>query len=230
MSIFSPRTWQQVSLLVAILVLLSWRAVAEDWTTPEQELAKKIAALTGPGAIAIAVANQSSLGQKDVDQISNGFRSRLEAFGVRAVKEEQAAASVKVTLSENLENYLWVAEIRQGAGDLSVVMVSIPHGEVGAFVRDPAARVIRKVQLWAQEQRILDVAVFEEGSAPSHIAVLDPDKVRLYRAVEGRWRQEQELAIAHTHLWPRDMRGRLVLRQDHLFDDTAIGTSRCSAM
>src|SRR5262252_5534601 len=92
MSIFSPRTWQQVSLLVAILVLLSWRAVAEDWTTPEQELAKKIAALTGPGAIAIAVANQSSLGQKDVDQISNGFRSRLEAFGVRAVKEEQAAA------------------------------------------------------------------------------------------------------------------------------------------
>ena len=218
MYIFRPCSWQRVPLLFAILLLLPSFGVADDWSTPEQDLAKKIAAVTGPGAIAVTVVNQSALGQKDVDQISSGLRSRLETSGLRAAKDEQAAASVKITLSENLGKYVWVAEIRQGEGDPSVVMVSIPRGDSVGFVRDTAALAIRKVPLWAQEQRILDVAVLEEGSTPSHIAVLDPDKVTLYRAAEGRWRQEQELVIAHTHPWPRDMRGRLFLRQDHLFD------------
>jgi hypothetical protein len=218
MSTFSPRSWQRVALLLAILFVLPSRGLAEDWSTPEQDLARKISAVTGPGAVAVTVVNQSSLGQKEVDQISNGLRSRLEATGVRGAKPEQASASVKISLSENLENYVWVAEIQQGAGDLSVVMVSIPRSEAAALVRDPTALVIHKVPLWTQEQRILDVAVLEEGSAPSHIAVLDADRVRVYRALEGHWRQEQELAIAHTRAWPRDMRGRLMLRQDHLFD------------
>jgi hypothetical protein len=204
-------------------VLVLWFSMisasfAADWGAPEQELARKIAAATGPGAVAVEVVNRSSLGKKDADEISRGLRTQLEALGVRTVKPEQAAATVQVSLSENLQSYVWLAEIHQGAGDFSVVMISTPRLDAPAFVIQAAPLTIRKIPLWVQEERILDVAVLEEAAAPSHIAVLDPEKVSLYRFSNGRWQQEQALSIAHARSWPRDMRGRLVMRQDHLLD------------
>jgi hypothetical protein len=218
MSTLSSPLLQGFSLLLVFFFLLPAPGFAADRTTAEQELARKIAAVTGPGAVALDIMNRSSLGNKEVDEIAGGLRSGLESLGLRAVKPEQAAATIQVTLSENLQNYVWVAEIQQGAGEFSVVMVSTPRVGEGTFLREPAPLLVRKVPLWEQQQRILDVAVLEEASAPSHIAVLDPDKVVVYRLVEGRWQAEQELAIAHARPWPRDLRGRLVPRQDHLFD------------
>jgi hypothetical protein len=58
----------------------------------------------------------------------------------------------------------------------------------------------------------------DEGATPTHIAVLDPEQIALYRMADGRWQIEQSLPITHSRPWPRDMRGKLILRQDHLFD------------
>jgi hypothetical protein len=207
----------------SLLSLLLWFSLisvsfATDWLSPEQELARKIAAATGPGAVALDVVNRSSLDKKDVDEIGRGLRTQLEALGVRTVKPQQAAATVEVSLSENLQSYVWLAEIHQGANDFSVVMISTPRLSAPAFVVEAAPLSIRKIPLWVQEERILDVAVLEETTTASHIAVLDPEKVALYRFSNGRWQQEQALSISHARSWPRDMRGRLVLRQDHLLD------------
>jgi hypothetical protein len=204
--------------LLTICFLTTSVSYANDWASPEQELARKIAAVTGPGAIALDVMNRSSLTKKDVEQISQGLRVQLEALGARTVKPEQAASTVQVSLSENLQSYVWVAEIHQGAGDFSVAMVSTPRQDSAMFVREVAPLIIRKVPLWSQEERILDVAVLEEGANPSHLAVLDPEKVALYRFADGRWQKEQVIEVTHARPWPRDMRGRLVLRQDHLLD------------
>ena len=205
-------------LLFALSFLTAAVSAATEWAGAEQELARKIVAATGPGAISLAVVNRSSLDKKDADEISQSLRVQLESLGARAVKPEQAAASVQVSLSENLQSYVWVAQIQQGAGEFSVVMVSTPRSDSAAFVREAAPLTIRKIPLWAQEERILDVAVLEETSGPSHIAVLDPEKVALYRLANGHWQREQALEVTHTRQWPRDMRGRLVLRQDHLLD------------
>lgn len=205
------------------LFLLLWFSLipasfASDWTSAEQELTRKISAVTGPGAVSLEVLNRSSLSKKDAEEIGRGLRVQLENAGLRTVKPEQAAASIAVFLSENLQSYIWVAEIHQGAGDFLLVMVSTPRGDGPVFGAQTAPVSIRRIPLWAQEQRILDIAVLEESTSPSHIAVLDPEKVALYRFAEGHWRQEQALPIGHTHPWPRDMRGRIVLRQDHLLD------------
>ena len=121
-------------------------------------------------------------------------------------------------LSENLQSYVWVAEIHQGASEFSVVMVSIPRPDAPAFVREAPTLTIRRTPLWAQSRPILDVAVTDESATPTHIAVLDPEQIALYRMVDGRWQVEQSLPITHSGPWPRDMRGKLILRQDHLFD------------
>jgi hypothetical protein len=134
------------------------------------------------------------------------------------VKPEQAAATVAISLSENSSSYVWVAEIRQGANETAIVMVSAPRPEGLAVSRDSVPLSLRKLPLWAQEERILDVAVLEDNSAPVQIAVLDAERVTIYRLQGGKWQQQQESSVTHARPWPRDLRGRLVPAKDHLLD------------
>jgi len=206
------------AVLFVVLFTLMQQSAALDWSGPEQELSRKIVAATGPGAVALEMGNRSSLSKQETDEIGRGLRAQLESLGARTVTPEQAAATVTVTLSENLQSYLWVAEIRQGANDFLVVMVSLPRSDAPVSVREAPPLTIRKTPLWAQPQPILDVAVMDDSATPSHIAVLDPEKIAFYRMAEGRWQMEQSLPVTHSRPWPRDMRGKLILRQDRLLD------------
>ena len=204
-------------LVLGLFLLAPSLTFAADWEGPEQELARKISAVCGPAPVWLEMVNRSGLSKKDIDQILLGLRSQLSGLGVHVALPEQATAAVKISISENLQNYVWVAEIRQGT-ESSTVMVSAPRPDIGFQREASSAFILRKIPLWAQEERILDVAVLEESATPTLIAVLDSDKVALYRFAENRWRLETALAISHSRTWPRDMRGRMVPRQDHLVD------------
>jgi hypothetical protein len=203
--------------LSCVLLGLTISACAVDWSGPEQQLARKIVAVSGPGPVAITVENRSSLGKRDGEVIQNGLRSALEGLGIRFVKTEQAAATVAIYLSENPAAYVWVAEIRQGAGEPTVVMTSAPRPE-GSTKRETVPLSLRKIPLWTQDDAMLDVAVLEENAMPTRIAVLDAEKVALYRWQNGKWQEEQALSIVHSRPWPRDLRGRLISARDHLLD------------
>jgi hypothetical protein len=217
----SPRRlkWLAVLMLLVLVLLcgLLGTATANDWREPAQQLARKIVAVTGPGAVAVTVENLSSLAKKDSDLINSGLRVELEAMGARAVRPEQAAASATVWLSENPQFYVWVAQIQQGA-ESTVVMVSVPRGDEAGFMHESMSMSLRKIPLWSQEGRILDVAILQEDSAPKAIAVLDSEKVAIYRLKNGKWQQEQSLNVAHTRPWPKDLRGRVFAAKDHLLD------------
>ena len=183
---------------------------------PADQLARRIAGITGPGATAVTVVNRSSLNASESEEIRRTLLSELAAYGVQQSASDQAAATVQVTLSENLQNYVWVAEIRQGTSEPVVVMVSVLGSVEGVADRSSAPLTIRKSLLWAGEARILDVAVI--AGNPDHLIVLEPERVGLYRQQNGNWQEEQVLALIHVRPWPRDLRGRLILRKDHLFD------------
>ena len=205
-------------LIVFLICGVVRSTTASDWNVPAQQLARKIVAVTGPGAVAVNVENRSSLGKKDLDAIAGLLRSELEAAGARPAAAEQSAATAMVTLSENPQSYLWVAEIHQGAGESAVVMVSMPRRDLAGFGQETMPVTLRKIPLWAQEDRILDVLVIEEDSAPKQIAVLDGEKIALYRLKNGKWQQEQVLGITHARPWPLDLRGRVIASKDHLLD------------
>src|ERR1700687_2744893 len=76
---------------------VAMRARASDWNGPEQQLARKVVAITGPGAVSLTVENRSSLGRRETEVISNGLRAALESAGLHFVAPEQAAASVAIT-------------------------------------------------------------------------------------------------------------------------------------
>ena len=201
------------------LVLMLMRAsiiLASDWRLPEEQLARKIVAATGPGAVALDVVNKSSLSRLEVEEVRRGLMTELAALGVRFVNADQAAATAQITFSENLQNYVWVAEIRQGNNEAAVVMAATPRSSPSAVEHPAAALTIHKALLWTDETRILDVAVV--NGSPQHMIVLQPESVALFKFQDGRWQREGSLPLMHPRPWPRDLRGRLVLRKDHLFD------------
>lgn len=206
-----------VVLLIFIFSFFVSHSAAADWNNAEQQLAQKIAAATGPGAMALEISNRSSLSKKDFDEISSGLKAQLNALGIQLVKAEQAAMTGQVSLSENLRQYVWVAEIRQGA-TLSTAIIAVPRAEPSMYVHQTAPLTIRKIPLWSQEQRILDLVSLDVNGTPLHLVVLSPEQLDIYRFQDGRWLQDQSLPIVHTHPWPRDMRGRLILSKEHLFD------------
>jgi hypothetical protein len=193
-------------------------AAAASWNEPTEQLARKIVAITGPGAVGVTVENRSSLSKKDFDAIRSILRVNLEALGARPAQPDQSAASAVVWLSENPRFYVWVAEIHQGAAESTVVIVTVPRADEADLAHDSMPMSLRKIPLWAQEGRILDVLVLQEDNTPRQIAVLDGERVAIYRSINSKWQQEQSLSIMHVRPWPRDLRGRMLAARDHLLE------------
>ena len=223
---WTPNLW-----LALVLTILPCRTLsAADWSSGEQQLSKKIVAVTGPGKVRLTVENRSSLGRRERDMVQNGLRNALEQSGVHFVRSDEPVASVALTLSENETSYVWVAAI-QTAGGSAVVMVSVPRPGISGPASDTMPITLRKVSLFSQDERILDLAVLEEnGAAPARMAVLDADKVLIYRLQNATWQAEQAVAIVHTRPWSLDLRGRLVPAVDRTLSAYLPGvTCRISA-
>ncbi len=212
--IFMTRTGTRLCALVALALLFCLPATAQ-WTEPASQLAREIAAITGPGTVTLAVQNISSITPDNVPVIKRDLQNGLRSAGVRVVATN-AAADIKLTLSENVAGYVWVAEVRQ-SNETKVAMVTAPRPQNAAPLQTDSLVAIRKTLLWSQDARVLDIAQLQAGAEP-HLIVLDAFGVSLYKMIAGRWALEQQFAIPHANAWPRDLRGRLVLARDHLFD------------
>lgn len=205
-------------LLFPFMIVLAISAREADWSAPEQQLSRKIVAVTGPGAVAISFESRSSLNRRDQEIIQNGLRAELESLGLRFVSADQAAATIRITLSENPGHYVWVAEIRQAAGENAVVMTSAPRAGNAETAGDSVPLTLRKIPLWSQDSPILDVEVLEENVTPTRIAVLDSERVALYRWTGGRWEEERTFGLGKMSPLPHDLRGRLLPAADHFLD------------
>ena len=197
-----------------------------------RQLAHKIAAAAGPGAFALEVTNRSSLDDKSVREVRSALEAELHVEGVHATKAEQAMGTVEVVLSESLREYVWTAEIVIGSDEKKVAMVSLPRSPTGTPFAAAMPIVLKATLLFAQEQPMLDVALVEMPGG-SRLIVLDDGMVAIYRhqganpagANPARaWEFETSSPIAHSRTFPRDVRGRLLLRRDHLFDAYLPGT------
>ena len=206
------------SLLLVLVLLPAATASAQNWAGAEEQLAGKIVAAVGSKVMTVEVSNRSSLSTATADDVRRGLLTLLAALGARFVNAQEAAVAVRVSLSEDLQSYVWVAEIRQGAGDPAVVMISLPQPATRFVEPEATSMVLHKAPLWSQPERILDIAVID--GAPTRMVVLDSNGVTLYRLQDGRWQADPSspLPIAHSRPWPRDLRGRLALRKDHLLD------------
>jgi hypothetical protein len=214
------------SFLVAA-VLLPSSLCASTVSDTARQLARKIAAATGPGAVTLEVTNRSSLDDKSVREVRGALEAGLRVEGVHAAKAEQAMGTVEVVLSESVREYVWTAEIAIGSDEKKVALVSLPRAATGTPLAAALPMVLKTTFLFAQEQPMLDATLVEMPGG-SRLLVLDGDRVAIYRQQAanraGRWELEASLPLAHSRAFPRDLRGRLLLRRDHLFDVYLPGT------
>ncbi|MGD0214233.1 MAG: hypothetical protein ABSB87_13465 [Terriglobales bacterium] len=222
------------SLLLATVFLPAslWASSLGD---AARQLAQKIAAASGPGAFALEVTNRSSLDEKSVREVRSALATELNVAGVHTAKADQAQGTISVVLSESLREYVWTAEIVIGSDEKKVALVSLPRSPTGNPFVAVLPTVLKTTLLLAQEQPILDAAVIDM-SGGSRLIVLEPNAVSIYRRQgvnpignsvgnsNGRWDLELSLPIAHSRTFPRDLRGRLLLRRDHLSDVYLPGT------
>ncbi len=214
------------SLLLATVFLPSSLCASSLGDTARQ-LAHKIAAAAGPGAFALDVANRSSLDDKSAREIRSALEAQLQSEGVHTAKAEQAIGTIDVVFSESLREYDWTAEIVIGSDEKKVALVSLPRPQAGTPFVAALPMVLKATLMFTQERPILDVAVVDVVGGARPI-VLGNGMVSIYRQQglnpAGRWELEASLPIAHSRAFPRDLRGRLLLRRDHRFDVYLPGT------
>jgi hypothetical protein len=215
-------------------ILLPPSLFASSLGDAARQLAHQIAADAGPGAFALEVTNRSSLDDKSVREVRSALEAELQVKGVRTTKAEQSMGTIDVVLSESLREYVWTAEISIGSDEKKVAIVALPRPPTGTQFTAAMPIVLRTTLLFAQERPMLDVALVEMPGG-SRLLVLDDVSVAIYRhqalASSGSnpataWELEASLPIVHSHspAFPRDLRGRLLLRRDHLFDVYLPGT------
>ena len=198
------------------VLLLSQLGFATDWRAPEARLAEEIAAITGPGVIAVEITNRSSISSADVETIRRSLISDLASAGVRVWDPDQAAAVARLTFSENLEDYVWVAEVQQGTSAPVISIISVPRPESTPSAQTVMPLSLHIAPLISSPDRVLDVAVLEGN--PRKLLALGADAVTVYDFKDTHWAETQALVITRARPIPRDPRGRIILRRDHPFD------------
>jgi len=236
------RTLSTALFTALLAAVLSANAFASNLGDTARQLADRVAAATGPGSIALEVSNRSSLDEKSVREVKGALQGELRAQGVSVVNAEQAMGAVNVVLSESLRGFVWTAEIAIGTDAPRVVLASLPRSAAGSGFAAALPITLKKTSLFSQAGRILDAAVFDSGgegsggaasggaisgaalSSAARLLVLDGTRVAAYRQQGGHWELEASLPITVARAFPRDLRGRLLLRRDHLFDVYLPGT------
>ena len=223
----SLRAGWLTSFILAVVFLAPSLLFASSLGDTARQLAHKIATDAGPGAFALEVTNRSSLDDKSVREVRSALETELQVEGVHTSKAEQAMGTVEVVLSESLREYVWTASIVIGSDERKIALVSLPRPPTTTPFAAAMPTVLKTTFLFAQEQPILDAALVEMPGG-SRLLVLNGEMVALFRQQASsptpRWELETTLPISHSRTFPRDLRGRLLLRRDHLFDVYLPGT------
>jgi hypothetical protein len=192
-----------LSLLVPLVLLAGLRAQQED--PAASQFVQEILSRSGsPSTVSLSFENMSSLSAADQDALKKNIINTFRASGTRLVKAEYAVAEIQITFSEDWQDYVWIAGIKQGPGN-QVVIRKFARPPASSSSRAPIL-TIRKNLVWQQDGPILD---FLSDSA--NLYVLEPEQVSVYGNDNGKWRLKQTLAVTHEQPWPRDLRGRLQL-------------------
>jgi hypothetical protein len=186
---------------------------AEKWEAPAAEASRRIVALAGNGPLSFEVVNASSIPQDQVKTIRQAIETNLRAQGAQLRAAAQGYATVRVTLSENIQGLVWIMQLA-ATPDRKVSILNISREEKATAPNGTMS--LRRTLVFATKEQILDAATLSKNG--EHVVVLMPSFLSVYRmdANTHSWSLEQALSIPHQ-TYPRDLRGRLQMNSDGEF-------------
>jgi hypothetical protein len=184
------------------------------WAQPAAELAGQIADLLGPGQAQLTVRNVSTIQTSDIPAIRKLLEQDLKARGVLAGGSE-SANTIRVTLSENARERLWVAEVVEG-NETRVTMVHVDASPVTVISTANERVVLRKEKIPGLLNRIggtvQDNPILAAAEINGHYVVMFADRISVFSSGAGGWTESNTFAIG-TKL-ARDPRGVLIPSAD----------------
>jgi len=186
-------------------------ALPATWNDGVKTLAEKIAAAVKPSrAISLEINNISSLGAADVEAIRKALETELQNEGLRIVPGE----GVEVTLSENSDGYVWVAETPRDSkqkNSSKVAIISVSKRAVISTGGTAESLVLSKRLVWQQSTEFLDFLIAERPATvmSSSLIILEPDRLVYYRSTNPQWQLQQVIPFPHIGHRNRNFQGRI---------------------
>jgi hypothetical protein len=184
------------------------------WSQPAAELAGQIADILGPGQAQLTVRNLSTIQAGEIPSIRKLIEQDLKARGVLAGGTESANA-IRVTLSENARERLWVAEVIEG-NETRVTMVHVGAGEASAIRTTNERVVLRKEKMPSLVARsggtMRDDPILAAAEINGHLVVMFDDRISVFSSAGGRWIESNSFAMSSK--LARDARGILLPTAD----------------
>jgi hypothetical protein len=187
-------------------------ALPAAWNDGVKALAEKIAAAVKPSrTISLEVKNISSLGASEVEAVRVGLEKELASSGLQL---GSSGGAVEVTLSEDVESYIWVTEIRRNEKQeispraLIVLVSKVTTISTGEKIESLA---LSKRLVWQQPTEFLDFLIAERPTTvmSSTLVILEPDRLVYYRSTTQQWQLQQAIPFPHTGHGNRDFQGRI---------------------
>lgn len=188
-------------------LIASAAAAPSQWEQPAASLAEEIAGILGPGQAHLTIRNNSTIPTDGIPAIRRLLVRELKSRGV-TTSETETANLLRVTLSENLRERLWVAEIVEG-NETRVVMVHLDRSindtkPVNELIQLRKQTVIGAPELMSSEP-ILFAA--EKDSA---LLILHPEGISVLNRNSDGWQRQSQLSFSTQHSLSRDARGLLI--------------------
>jgi hypothetical protein len=191
----SPQSDQRVTSL----------ALPTAWNDGVKTLAEKIAAAVKPSrGISLEIKNISSLSASEVEAVRVALEKELTTLGLRL---GSSGIAVEVTLSENGESYIWVAEIRGGINQRTA-MLSVEKGQTSDTTLAKPSVVLHRDLIWEQSTPIMDFMIPDVSPDPTPLMlVLESSRIASYHLEGASWQPSGAFQIPVPDHRPRDLRG-----------------------
>jgi hypothetical protein len=178
------------------------------WSEAVRALAERIAAASPAHAtLLFDLKNISSLSALDASSIREAIQTESIHRGFRIASSASTGIDVRLTLSEGIDSYVWVAEWR-GKDEPQVAIVEVPKGSgAGEGGTKDSVRLESKL-IWQQPGKLLDFAVLtNSGSSNSTIVTLEPGRLRWHSSGEPQGGFTHAIDVSRKKPWPRDAHG-----------------------
>lgn len=170
------------------------------WERPAATLTEQIAGILGPGQARLTLRNQSGIPNDEIPAIRKLIEQDLKSRGVVAAGTESANL-IRITLSENARERLWIAEVVQGS-ETQIAMVKLAAGPA---VESASAGgiVLRSERILSADEPVVGLVEMKQGQ---WIAVEPQQMVTYVDGANGPW-PASFVGIPNLRQLARDPRG-----------------------
>jgi hypothetical protein len=195
--------WAAVGLSIAIAAVLAPAQAANYFTQPAAALADQVSSILGPGQAHLTIRNLSTMAGDAVPTIRGLLERDLKAHGISLAGDEGANA-IRVTLSENVHERLWVAEIVEGNTTQVAIVDAGPTSPQHASAT--SGLTLRPQVILTSPEPVL--AALE---TPAGWIVLTPEQLTFYLRTADGLHALSHVDIGEKRPLPRDPHGILKL-------------------